>query len=217
MQYPGGKGASGIYQRLINHIPPHRVYIEPYLGGGALMRHKRPAEINIGVDVDTAVIESWDRVNSIQVVCEDAVQYLTRYKFKGDEFIYADPPYLKSTRRSSRAMYRNEYTDEQHVWLLQLLVSLPCNIMISGYWSKLYAAQLKSWRHVSFSARVRSGQNAAESLWMNYSHPDKLHDYRYLGDTFRERERIRRRIERWRSRLENLPAIERNALIQVLE
>ena len=55
MRYPGGKGISGVYQRLINEIPPHRVYIEPYLGGGALMRYKLPAEINIGLDVDPAV------------------------------------------------------------------------------------------------------------------------------------------------------------------
>ena len=50
MTYPGGKNGAGIYQRIINHMPPHRVYIEPFLGSGAVMRHKRPAERNIGID-----------------------------------------------------------------------------------------------------------------------------------------------------------------------
>ena len=32
MAYDGGKGA--MYHKIINRIPPHRVYIEPFLGGG---------------------------------------------------------------------------------------------------------------------------------------------------------------------------------------
>ena len=38
----GGKG--GVYQRLINLIPPHDVYIENHLGGGAVIRKKYPAK-----------------------------------------------------------------------------------------------------------------------------------------------------------------------------
>ena len=32
--YPGGKSGSGVYQKLINLMPPHDVHIEPFLGGG---------------------------------------------------------------------------------------------------------------------------------------------------------------------------------------
>ena len=32
--YPGSKGGSGTYQKLINLMPPHREYVELYLGGG---------------------------------------------------------------------------------------------------------------------------------------------------------------------------------------
>jgi site-specific DNA-adenine methylase len=32
MKYAGGKG--GIYQKYINLMPPHEVYIEAFLGGG---------------------------------------------------------------------------------------------------------------------------------------------------------------------------------------
>ena len=35
--YPGGKSGSGVYQQLINLMPPHKIYIEAFLGGGAIM------------------------------------------------------------------------------------------------------------------------------------------------------------------------------------
>lgn len=36
MTYPGGKGASGAVQTIINQQPPHSAYIEPFVGGGPL-------------------------------------------------------------------------------------------------------------------------------------------------------------------------------------
>jgi len=56
MAYSGGKGNS--YHKIINRMPPHRVYIEPFLGGGAVMRKKRPASVNIGLELDLAVLRA---------------------------------------------------------------------------------------------------------------------------------------------------------------
>ena len=56
MPYPGGKGGAGVYQTIINGMPRHEVYVEPFLGGGAVMAAKRPACLNIGVDLDAEVI-----------------------------------------------------------------------------------------------------------------------------------------------------------------
>jgi DNA adenine methylase len=58
MSYPGGKSGAGVYQTIINHMPPHRVYIEPFLGGAAIMRNKRPASLNIGIDRDPAAVRA---------------------------------------------------------------------------------------------------------------------------------------------------------------
>ena len=60
ISYPGGKGGAGVYQTIINLIPPHKTYIETHLGGGAIMRHKKPAAYNIGIDVDPGVIAKWN-------------------------------------------------------------------------------------------------------------------------------------------------------------
>lgn len=55
--YPGGKNGAGVYQRIINLMPPHEVYIEPFLGSGAVLAHKRPALVNIGIDLDQAALD----------------------------------------------------------------------------------------------------------------------------------------------------------------
>ena len=59
---------------------------------------------------------------------------------------------------------------------------------------------------------TRGGGVATEHLWMNYPEPVALHDTRYLGDSFRERERIKRKRERWLTRLEKIDATERYAM-----
>jgi hypothetical protein len=45
MTYPGGKNGTGTFQKIINQMPPHDVYIEAFLGSGAVMRLKRPATL----------------------------------------------------------------------------------------------------------------------------------------------------------------------------
>jgi DNA adenine methylase len=52
-----------------------------------------------------------------------------------------------------------------------------------------------------------------EWLWMNYPPPIELHDYRYLGNNFRERERLKRIKSRWVSRLDRMGDLERYALL----
>ncbi len=50
----------------------------------------------------------------------------------------------------------------------------------------------------------------------NFPEPIALHDYRYLGEDFRERERIKRKKQRWVNRLHVMPALERRALLNAI-
>ncbi len=134
-----------------------------------------------------------------------------------DTFIYCDPPYLMSTRSFQQNLYRHEFaTEEEHRSLLSLLLQLPCRIAISGYASPLYAAMLACWRSITFQAQTRGGTPATEWLWMNYPEPFELHDYRYLGDTYRDRERIQRKQKRWHARLQRMSRLERYALLEAI-
>lgn len=216
MKYLGGKGQT--FQKLINLMPPHDVYIETHLGGGAVIRNKRPAKRNIGLEIDPKVIEMWseEEKGGVEIIQADAVNYLKSYKFTDNDLIYCDPPYLRETRRRKRKFYKFEYSFEQHVELLEVIKSLPCMVMISGYESDLYKEMLKGWHIHTFQAKTSIGV-ATEWLWMNYAAPSQLHDYRFLGDNFRQRERLKKKKENWVSRLKSMPVLERQALLFALQ
>lgn len=217
--YDGGKGQAGVYQRIINQIPPHDVYIEGCLGGGAVMWHKRPARISYGVEIDPAIVDEWRRVEfpSLRLVCGNVVKFLERFTWSGSELVYLDPPYVRDTRSFKGDLYEYEMTDQQHEELLKVIKRIPARVIISGYWSEMYAEALAGWRAVSFPAVKRSGEVAEEWLWLNFPEPVELHDYRYLGSNFRERERIKRKRQRWERRLRSLPALERYSIMAALE
>lgn len=213
MSYPGGKGASGVVQKIINQQPPHRWYIEPFLGAGAVMRAKRPAEFQTGIDLDCACVAHFEgRCDRLLVT--DGISFLECHQasFAGDTLIYCDPPYPHETRSHKRIYYRYELTDLEHQRFLRIAKTLPCMVQISSYRSDLYVDQLRDWRCITFDAMTRGGRRT-EYLWMNYPEPSELHDYRFAGEDYRQRERIRRKVTRWTNRLAKLPEIERRALL----
>ena len=81
--------------------------------------------------------------------------------------------------------------------------------MVSGYPNAIYDDALSTWRTHTFMTTNRGGGHVTEKLWMNYPTPLELHDYRYLGSNFRERERLTRIKKRWTARLQAMPALER--------
>lgn len=215
MTYPGGKGRC--YQRLINLMPPHRVYIESHLGAGAVMKNKKYAEHSIGIDTDIRVIELWRPNNQnsrLKIINMDAVEYLAGRNYAGDELIYCDPPYVPSTRNQSR-IYRHDYTIMDHTRLLDTLVNLPCMILISGYNNDLYNSRLVNWRKETFTAQSQSGKRQ-ETVWMNYPAPQQLHDTSYLGYTYRDRQSLKRRKARWLKKFDAMNPPERHDLLRTL-
>jgi hypothetical protein len=208
---------------------------------------KRPAQVNIGIDRDEAAIDSFrlqlhrrkwrascrhavacrtsagvamlpsDASPKVTLLERDAIEFLRGYAWKGDELCYLDPPYLMETRASKRRIYRHEMTTRDHERLLEIIIALPCMVIISGYASPLYARALAGWNVHSFNAVTRGGRVAREHVWFNYPLPFELHDYRYLGATFRERERIKRKKARWRTKLAGLPPLERHAILSAIE
>ena len=180
--YYGGKNGSGVYQAIINQIPPHKVYIEPFLGKGAIMRYKKPAPVyNIGCELDEDLINSFrnpaikEQGLNIIVNHKNGIDFLhdvghgeTFIQYGKEVFVYCDPPYLIESRKTPRARYKHEFLRADHIEFLDVVTRL------------------------------------------------QLHDYSYLGKTFRERERIRKKLQRHVQGLKRLPIFERKAIIEAI-
>jgi DNA adenine methylase len=220
--YPGSKAGAGVWQRIISLMPRYDHYFEPFLGHGAVFRLKKPAPgSNVGSDVDAGVIKWWTKrrtpARSV-VIQEDALRILSTNSAMADPktLVYLDPPYLLSTR--TRRLYAHEFgAVEQHRELLRTIKRLQCMVMISGYASDLYFEELKGWESTFYTAMTRGGLKR-EYLWMNFPDPGEMrHDCRFVGEGFRERERIGRKRDRWRRRFEKMPLAERQVIREALE
>ncbi len=220
--YNGGKSGDGVYQTIINHIPPiGEKLIIGCLGHCGILRNIKPAKENYGFDVDPAVILKWIGLdlpyNYIIDQC-DILKWIKEnpYFFSPGDFLYLDPPYLFDTRKGgNKPLYKFEWNREQHITMLKLVTELRCNIAISCYDNPLYQKHLKGWNKITFVAQTRRGP-ATETLYFNYPFPTQLHDYSYIGKDYRERENISKKIKRHVSKLQALPVLERNAIIHAL-
>jgi len=210
--HPGGKGLS--FREIINLMPPHRRYVETHLGAGAVLRRKRPAAETIGIEIDPAVVERW-RALSLPDLClieGDAHIVLPELALDDADLVYCDPPYHPETRRSRRHYYRFDYDEAAHEALLDLLLSLRCRIILSGYRNDLYDARLSDWIRTDYLALTHRGQ-VIESAWTNFEPGPPLHDYTYIGADFRERERLRRRASGLARRIGSAEPIELHAAL----
>jgi DNA adenine methylase len=237
-RFDGGKNGAGVYQRVISLMPPHDLYVEPFLGSGAVMLRKRPAALNVGIDLDGDVVRRAagivaggvaDQIRArlfgcdgvagarFEFVCGDGISYLELSGFGPRDLVYCDPPYLMATRSSKRRLYRYEMDDGEHRRLLRCLVSLPCMVMLQGYPSEMYDEALSSWRVVGYRAVTSSGRVVTECLWYNFPEPVELHDYSYVGRDFRDRARIQKKRVRWVRMLAAMPDLERGSMLASLE
>ncbi len=209
----GSKATSGLCQAIVALQPPHDVYIEPFLGGGAIMRRKLPAMRNVGLDLDARAISAFRCGYPVELHQGCALRFLAAFPFQGRELVYCDPPYVQSTRRSARR-YRHDFDDASHVALLELLKGLDCRVMVSGYPSRLYDTHLAGWRSVSLQVNNQASV-VTETVWFNYV-PDRVHWSRFAGRTNTRRQTIKRRAESWARRYAAMPPGERLAVLSAM-
>ena len=237
--YPGSKLASGLPQFIINHIPCFDVFIEGCAGTAAISRilydrnkfGKLSSFLHITnpsfrlYDIDPDVCSELNSLlSSVDTVQIFNQSYLSALDFLHNTvspftcFVYLDPPYMKSTRRTPGDIYTYDWTHTDHEQFLHnvLKYSFDANIMISGYDNSLYTAALSEWYMRSTQVMTRGGI-ATETIWMNYN-PDtiKLATYDFLGTDFTDRQRIKKKINSLKAKLHSLPFHEKNAILSSL-
>lgn len=257
--YYGGK--VGLARRIVEMLPPHRVYIEPYLGCGAVLLAKPRSRHEIVNDLDGALVAFWrclrDRPDELERVCAltpyaraefdaavdldtgldelelarrffvrvtqsfgkspgpstgwsvttsrtqstaasalskvarfaalaerlagvvieqyDAPELITRLA-TADTVVYADPPYLASTRTARGGNgYRFEADEAHHRRLAEVLHATPAAVVLSGYPSALYDELYGDWHRVEFPVRIHASNATkvaraarTEVLWTNH-------------------------------------------------
>lgn len=238
--YFGGKSGDGHYQQIINLIPPHKIYIEPFGGKVGIFRHKRPAYATFIFERDEKLIPYYEKIGIRQCYelydlgnriykgamgaffyIGDAFELLadyTRDLDKENVFIYADPPYPMSSRKDPRSTYRYELTDDEHRELLYTLLRYQnAKIALSTYKNDIYDNHFedREYNMCEVAAQTRHGR-VTEQLWMNYPAPNELHDYQYLGADYREREDIQRKQKRWLRKFSEMTILEQRAMMEKL-
>ena len=66
---PGGKKL--LKKKIVNQIPPHRVYVEPFMGTGAVFFDKEPAEVNVLGDNDKKLMKFYKDIQKLdRLTCD---------------------------------------------------------------------------------------------------------------------------------------------------
>lgn len=108
-----------------------------------------------------------ERLAVVSIENRDATDLIRDYGSEPTVCIYADPPYLGSTRASS---YRYEMLEDgQHVQLAVALRECKASVVLSGYASPLYEELYPGWHRMELKAPTSLSGLAApnEVLWSN--------------------------------------------------
>ncbi len=105
------------------------------------------------------------RLRGVQIECRPAIEVIRRFNFR-NVLIYADPPYVLSTRRGRQ--YRHEMEDAGHEQLLLALLEHKGPVVLSGYDNGLYNGLLKGWHRKETTAYSQACSKKREILWMNF-------------------------------------------------
>jgi len=123
-------------------------------------------------DVPTRIRTTMARLKDAEIECTPALALIERYN-SADTLIYADPPYVLSTRKG-RKLYRHEMTDADHLTLLDTLDAHTGPAILSGYHCELYDSRLTKWHVRERTVQAEKGNTRTEVLWLNQTCIDRL-------------------------------------------
>lgn len=113
-----------------------------------------------------------DRLQGVVIENRPALSLLERFDGP-DTLVYADPPYLHDTRSQKRVhgalehAYKHEMGLADHQAMLEALRACASMVVLSGYASDLYDAQLAGWRRIERPALADGARARTEVLWIN--------------------------------------------------
>lgn len=117
-------------------------------------------------DTPERIKQAAERLRGVQIEHRPAAEVIARFNHP-NVLIYADPPYLLSTRHGKQ--YRCEMSEADHGELLDLLRAHKGPVLLSGYDSPLYNAALDGWHREEIDTRAQTACKRREVIWMNFT------------------------------------------------
>lgn len=111
------------------------------------------------------ILQAAERLRGVQIENRPAVELIRRFN-SPKVLIYADPPYMLSTRHGRQ--YRCEMRDKDHEELLDVILIHKGRVLVSGYDSPLYNDRLKEWHREEMISYTQVRTKKKEILWMNF-------------------------------------------------
>ena len=107
------------------------------------------------------------RLARVSLESRDALDIIREYGAEPTVCIYADPPYLGSTRAANYGV--EMLADDAHTALAAALNKCKASVVLSGYDSPLYANLFAGWHRTELKAPTSLAGNAAQAevLWSN--------------------------------------------------
>lgn len=116
-------------------------------------------------DTPKRIMDAAERLRGVQIENRPALDVIKRFNYP-NVLIYADPPYLLSTRYGKQ--YKHEMTEEDHQEMLEALKAHKGPVLLSGYDSPLYNDALQHWKREEIDAMAQTSTKRREVLWMNF-------------------------------------------------
>jgi site-specific DNA-adenine methylase len=113
------------------------------------------------------MIRAKELLQGVSIDDKDYKQFLD-ITFHSDDLIYCDPPYIQSSKSKLKDITIS------HKELANILISLPCKVIVSDYDNPIYDKILHSWNVYEFT-RASCGRNSnstsnvvVEKKWCNF-------------------------------------------------
>jgi DNA adenine methylase len=125
------------------------------------------------------ILAAAERLAGVSLEAQPALELIHRYGRSPGVLLYVDPPYLGSTRNARTLRGGEHYgryaiempTEAEHRELAAALHGCAAAVVLSGYASSLYDAELYAdWHRQTFPARTGQGDagpNRVEVVWSN--------------------------------------------------
>jgi len=107
-----------------------------------------------------------EKLRQAHIECRPAVSVIKQSNFP-NVLIYADPPYVMSTIKTSGYMYSHNMTDKEHEELIVALKAHSGYVLLSGYENDLYNALLPDWTKRTKPSLTMISTKRTEVVWIN--------------------------------------------------